>query len=518
MKPWSHRQEVACSLREDGKKFIGSKGVDPTGRKTAVLNKVVRPGDEKLCEGISDAIIKSGLKDGMTVSFHHHFRGGDYILNNVMDEIAKMGYKDITIASSSLSSVHAPLIKHIESGVITKIHTSGLRGELAQAISAGLMDEPVVIRSHGGRARAIESGDLKIDVAFLGVSSSDAYGNANGMFGDTICGSLGYALVDAEYADQVVVITDQLADYPNMPASITQQQVDFVVSVEQIGDPNKISTGATRFTKNPKDLLIAKKAAEVIQASEYFREGFSFQTGSGGAALAVSRFLKDHMDTRGIKARFALGGITEPMVALHEAGYIEHLFDVQCFDLAAAQSIGKNKNHHEITASQYANPHTKGSVTNKLDIVILSALEIDKAFNVNVMTASDGVLMGASGGHSDTAACAKMTVIVAPLIRGRIPTVVDQVQTVITPGSSVDVLVTDRGIAVHPDRTDLQEAFAKAGIETVTVEALIQKAKDIVGEPAEIPYSDKVIGVVEYRDGTWMDVIYGVERSGDTNS
>ncbi|GKT33739.1 Citrate lyase alpha chain, partial [Aduncisulcus paluster] len=215
------------------------------------------------------------------------------------------------------------------------------------------------------------------------------------------------------------------------------------------------------------------------------------------------------MDAENIKARFALGGITEPMVALHEAGYIEHLFDVQCFDLVAAQSIGKNKNHHEISASQYANPHTKGSVTNKLDIVILSALEIDKDFNVNVMTASDGVLMGASGGHSDTAACAKMTVVVAPLLRGRIPTVVKQVQTVITPGSSVDVLVTDRGISVNPQRTDLIEAFAEKGIELVDINDLVQKAEDIVGQPAEIPYTDKIVGVVEYRDGTWMDVIYG---------
>ncbi len=515
MKPWSHRQEIAAKLHIEGKGFEGGAGLKPTGRKASVLNKAVRPEDEKLCVSVEDAIKRSGLKDGMTISFHHHFRGGDYILNNVVEEIARLGYKNMTLAASSLSAVHSPLIKHIESGVITKIHTSGLRGELAEAISAGILEEPVIIRSHGGRARAIESGDVHVDVAFLGASSADAYGNANGMFGDTVCGSLGYAQVDAEYADQVIIITDHLAEYPNMPASITQQQVDFVVRVEQIGDPNKISTGATRFTKNPKDLLIAKKAAEVIQASEYFKNGFSFQTGSGGASLAVSRFLKEYMDTQDIKARFALGGITEPMVALHEAGYIEHLFDVQCFDRAAADSIGRNKNHHEITASQYANPHTKGSVTNKLDIVILSALEIDADFNVNVMTASDGVLMGASGGHSDTAACAKMTVIVAPLLRGRIPTLVDQVQTVITPGTSVDVLVTDRGTAVHPNRKDLQERFKEAGIETVSIDSLVQKAKDIVGEPAEIPYTDKVVGVVEYRDGTWMDVIYGVKRSGD---
>jgi len=518
MKPWSVRQEVASGLRKDQKKYVDGKGIAPEGRKNASLNKMVRPGEEKLRDSIKDAILKSGLKDGMTVSFHHHFRGGDYILNNVISEIAEMGIKNLTVAASSLSTVHEPIIKHINSGVIKHLHTSGLRGKLAEAISSGVMEEPVVIRSHGGRARAIESGDVKIDVAFLGVSSADAYGNANGMKGDAICGSLGYAMVDAAYADHVVLITDNLVEYPNMPASITQQQVDHIVKVEQIGDPNKISTGATRFTKNPKDLLIARRAADVINSSEYFRDGFSFQTGSGGAALAVTRFLKTHMENADIKASFALGGITEPMVKLHEEGFIKHLFDVQCFDLAAAKSIGRNQNHHEITASQYANLHSKGCVTNKLDIVILSALEIDADFNVNVMTASDGVLMGASGGHSDTAASAKMTVVVAPLLRGRIPTVVDQVQTVITPGSSVDVLVTDRGIAVNPLRKDLIECFENADIDIILISELVEIAKNIVGSPAEIPYTDKVVGIVEYRDGTWMDVIYGVDRMRHSNS
>ena len=37
------------------------------------------------------------------------------------------------------------------------------------------MENPVVIRSHGGRARAV-AGDIHIDVAFLGAPSSDAYG------------------------------------------------------------------------------------------------------------------------------------------------------------------------------------------------------------------------------------------------------------------------------------------------------------------------------------------------------
>lgn len=102
----------------------------------------------------------------MTISFHHHFRNGDHIINNVLDKLAEMGLKNLTLAASSLSAVHAPLIEHIRSGLITHIETSGLRGELAEQISRGLMDFPVVFRSHGGRASAIRSGELHIDVAF----------------------------------------------------------------------------------------------------------------------------------------------------------------------------------------------------------------------------------------------------------------------------------------------------------------------------------------------------------------
>ena len=146
---------------------------------------------------LEEAIVKSGLKDGMTISFHHHFRGGDKVVNLVVAKLAEMGFKNLHLAASSLSDVHAPLIDHIKNGVITKISTSGLRGELANEISHGLLKEPVVFRSHGGRGSAIASGELHIDVAFLGASSCDELGNASGCprseNAKSICGSLGYA-------------------------------------------------------------------------------------------------------------------------------------------------------------------------------------------------------------------------------------------------------------------------------------------------------------------------------------
>jgi len=480
----------------------------------AVGRKVVSvgPNDKKLLDSIDEAIDKTGLKDGMTISFHHHFRSGDRVVNDVIDRIAKKGIKNICLASSSLTDIHYPIVEHIKNGVITSITTSGLRGELAEAISRGVLETPVVFRSHGGRARAIESGEIRIDVAFLGVPSSDEYGNASGERGNSICGSLGYARVDSRYADRVVLITDCLMDFPNLPGSIKQVDVDYVVVVDSIGDASKIASGATRFTTNPKELLIAQKASKVIVNSSYFKEGFSFQTGSGGASLAVTRFLKKHMLEDGIKASFALGGITQPMVELHEEGLIEHLYDVQSFDLYSANSYNRNRKHHEIDASYYANLYTKGCIANKLDIVILSALEIDIDFNVNVITGSDGAIRGASGGHSDTAASAKLTVIVAPLMRGRIPTVVKSVQNIITPGETVDVLVTDRGIAVNPRRQDLIDRLNKAGVPTMLITELQCLVESFIGSPKQNEFEDEIVGIIEYRDGTILDVIRKIKE------
>ncbi|MBR5947279.1 MAG: citrate lyase subunit alpha, partial [Clostridia bacterium] len=373
---------------------------------------------KKVLPSIEEAIKRSGLKDGMTISFHHHFRNGDYVVNMVIDEIARLGIKNLTLAASSLTDCHWPLIDHIKNGVITHIETSGLRGKLAEEISRGLMDFPIIFRSHGGRAAAIETGELHIDVAFLGAPSCDPYGNANGYNRDdensSCCGSLGYAKLDAQHADKCIIITDHLVNFPNAPFGIPESRVDGVVVVDNIGDPKGIMSGATRYTKNPKELLIAKTAAEVIEASGYFEDNFSMQMGSGGASLATARFLRDKMIAKDIKCRFALGGITGQIVQMHEEGLVKKILDVQSFDLIAANSLKNNRFHQQIDASYYASYVNKGAAVNQLDFVILSALEIDVDFNVNVMTGSDGVIRGAVGGHPDTAAGASLTVVTAP--------------------------------------------------------------------------------------------------------
>lgn len=492
--------------------FEGQFARKPSYKRAAGKVTAIHPGESKLLSSIKEAIEKVGLKDGMTISFHHHFREGDAVLNMVMEEIAKMGIKNLSIAPSSISNVHEPLIEHIKNGVVTNVTSSGLRDKLGAAISHGIMDNPVVIRSHGGRARAIESGDIHIDVAFLGAPSSDEYGNVNGTHGKAPCGSLGYAKVDAKYADKVVVITDNLVSYPNTPISIPQTDVDYVVQVDSIGDPDGIAKGATRITKSPKDLLIAQNANEVIINSPYFKDGFSFQSGSGGSTLAVSRYLREAMNENNIKASFALGGITQQMCEMLEEGLVDTLIDTQTFDKNAIGSIRDNAKHYEIDAGFYANPANKGAAVNQLDVVVLSALEIDTDFNVNVVTGSDGVIRGASGGHSDTAAAAKLSIICTPLTRGRIPTVVDKVNTVVTPGESIDVVVTEVGIAVNPKRQDLIEAFKNLPVPQYTIEELKEQAYTIVGTPDPIEYEDQVVALIEYRDGSIIDIVRKVKE------
>ena len=465
---------------------------------------------------LEEAILRSGLKDGMTISFHHHFRGGDKVVNLVVGKLAEMGFRDLHLAASSLSDVHAPLIEHIKAGVITSISTSGLRGELADAISHGLMEKPVVFRSHGGRGSAIAGGELHIDVAFLGASSCDELGNASGCprseNAKSICGSLGYALPDAEYADHVVVLTDDLVPYPNVPMSIHASRVESVVVVDSVGDSSKISSGAIRDSKNPRDVLLAKQAAKVILNSGYFKDGFSIQTGTGGASLAVVKYLRESMVGSGIKASFALGGITAHMVKLHQEGLIGKLIDVQSFDKVAAESIASDIAHQEVSAVDYASGQHLGSAVHALDIVILSALEVDSDFNVTVLVGSDGIIRGAVGGHPDTAEDSALSIIVCPLLRGRIPCIVPKVTTLTTPGRSVDVVVTEYGIAVNPARPEIAERLAAAGLNVVDINALCEKAMGMTGRPDPLPFGERVVGIVMDRKGGILDKIRNIEQ------
>ena len=464
----------------------------------------------KLVRSIREAVQLSGLQDGMTVSFHHHLRNGDFVLNMVMEQIADLGIRDLTVNASSLFDVHAPLLNHIENKVVTGLCADYISAGLGRAISEGIMEKPVQFRTHGGRPKDIATGRTPVDVAFIAAPSADPMGNCSGKYGKSACGSLGYAYADAMYAKKVVVITDNLVSYPLQNWSISESYVDYVVTVDAIGDPKGIVSGTTQITRDPVGLIMASHAAQVIANSGLLKDGFSFQTGAGGASLAAAKFLKDIMLEQNIKGSFGLGGITGYMVDMLQAGCFQNLLDVQCFDLKAVESLRTDPRHQEISAMHYAAPGERSAVVDSLDVVILGATEIDTDFNVNVHTDSNGYIMGGSGGHSDTAAGAKLSMIIAPMFRARLPIVTDHVTCISTPGKDIDVLVTQGGIAVNPAKVELREKLVAAGLPIVDICELKEKAERITGVPKKITRGDRVVAEVIGREGNLQDRIYSV--------
>ncbi|MCE5266086.1 MAG: citrate lyase subunit alpha [Deltaproteobacteria bacterium] len=473
------------------------------------------PAREKVLGSVGEAIRACGLTNGMTISFHHCLRNGDRVLNMVLDEAARIGLRELTVAATAIFPVHAPLIGHMESGVVTGLCTNYLSGPVAKAVSGGILKRPVIMHTHGGRVRAIAAGEIVIDAAFVAASACDEEGNMNGVEGKSAFGVMGYSHVDSRFANRTVAVTDTLVDYPACPIEINQQFVDFVVPVESIGDASGIVSGTTRITEDPVNLKIAAMAAGVIEASGLLKNGFSFQTGAGGTALAVAARVRDLMKQHAIEGSFASGGITAYMVQMLEEGYFRTLLDCQCFDLKAIESFRSDKRHQGMTMGMYGNPHTKGTVVNHLDVMILGATEIDTDFNVNVTTGSNGILMGGSGGHSDTAAGAKLAIIVTRLASKKYPSIVDRVTTVTTPGETIDVVVTEGGIAVNPRRTDLLERLAGTDLRVVSIDELKHLAEEITGPPEKPQFEERIAAVVEYRDGTVIDVVRQLKKKGD---
>ena len=471
------------------------------------IRPVMNNEKSKLVKDIREALVKCGAHDGMTVSFHHHFREGDLIVNMVMKEIHEMGIKDVRICASSLGKAHDPLVPMIEDGTITHIESSGVRGKIGEAISNGKLKGLAIMRSHGGRVRSIETGESHVDIAFIGAPTADDYGNLRGIGGKANCGVLSYAIVDGDHADFCVAITDCLVPYPNFPAHISQTHIDYVCVVDEIGIPSKIATGAAKPTTDQRKLLMAQYCTDVVVNTPWFKDDFSYQTGVGGASIASTQYLAEIMRERDIHMGFGVGGLTKAMCQLLDDGMARVMLDVQDFDLDAVSSL-RSVNHHRISAGAYANPLNKGAVVNKLDYVVLAALEVDVNFNCNVVVGSDGVITGAQGGHPDTAQGAKCAIVICPLMQGRIPAICTEVTTVTTPGESIDVVVTDYGVAVNPRRHDILLALKETkAVPLKTIEELRDIAYKIVGEPEKVEFEDRIVGIIEARDGTIMDVV-----------
>lgn len=467
----------------------------------------------KFYDDLDQVLDQLNLKDHMVFSFHHHLRDGDYVLKMVMEKIKERGLKEITVAATSLFPCHEILVDLFKDQTVTKVMASYISGPIAKAISEGKVKKTCVLSTHGGRPRAILEGELSIDVAFIAAPAVDEKGNLSGSDGPSACGVLGYAVADAYGAKKVVAITDYTAKTINKP-EISGHLVDYVVKVEKIGDPAGIVSGTTKITKDPVGLKIARDAAELIKHSGLLKPGFNFQTGAGGISLAVASEVKKIMFEENVKGGFASGGTTDYLVNMLNEGYFQKLYDVQAFNLDAVKSVKVNPNHIKIDADTYANIDNPDNIVNQLDVVILGASEIDEDFNVNVTTGSNGMILGGSGGHADTAAGAKLSIIVSQLVNSRISCLVDRVTTVTTPGETVDILVTDRGIAINPRHPALIEKIKnETNLKVMKIEELKQIAQNLTGIPKGRELGTEIVAISEYRDGTIIDVLYKIKES-----
>ena len=488
--------------------FLGVGKYKPGGKKHAPSISSCRdyPADgNKVVKDLRTALVKAGLRDGMTISTHHHFRNGDFLANQVFDLAKEMGVRGLRWFPSASFPCHEHLIPYLMDGTIQRIEGS-MNGPLGRFVSEGGMEGTAVLRSHGGRYQAIQDGEVKIDIAVIGAPAADEFGNAHGLSGDSACGLLGFALADSEYADKVIVVTDNPVPFPCVPWQIQGNHVDYVVQVEKLGDPAQIISGTTQITKSPDRLLLAELTAEFCRKAGIIREGFSFQSGAGGTSLAVGEYFRKIMKEEGIRARFARGGSNQYLVAMLEEGLVDYILDGQTFDLEGIRSLAENPGHVWTSPFTSYNYHGKGNFASLVDVVILGATEVDLEFNANVVTHSDGYLLHGIGGWQNCL-FSKTVILPVPLFRDRVPVIREKVTTLCGPGQLIDVVVTERGIAINPLRSDLIESVKNSGLPVRTLAELKAEADRICGIPEPPALEDRVVAAIKWVDGTVIDVV-----------
>lgn len=495
--------------------YMGVGKYKPTGNKAKPPIKTCADypdSGNKVVENLEAALRKAGIKNGMTISTHHHLRNGDVLTNQLFDTIKKMGIKDIRWFPSASFPCHEHLIQYLEDGTIHHIEGS-MNGPLGRYTTDGKMKGTGILRSHGGRYQSVQDGDVHIDIAVIAAPSADPFGNSNGVTGPAACGLLGFALADSEYADNVIVATDNLVPFPCIPWQIQGNNVDYVVEVESLGDPTKIVSGTTQVTKSPDRLLIAEYVARFIDETGIMKDGFSFQAGAGGTNLAFALYLKERMKAKNVKARFIRGGSTKYLVEMLEEGLTEYILDGQTFDLEGVRSMRENPNHVNTSPFTSYNYHGKGNFASMLDAVVLGATEVDVNFNANVVTHSDGYLLHGIGGWQNCL-FSKCTILAIPSFRDRIPVIVDEVTTLVGPSELIDVIVTERGIAINPNRKDLMDAAKDTDLPVKPIEEIYEEVKQICcGAPAKPKVNkNKVVAVIKWVDGTIIDSVFQVKK------
>jgi len=457
---------------------------------------------------LKDALKKCGIKDGDTLSFHHQLRNGDYVINTTLAAARDLGIKDIRMAQTAMFNVCEPVIDFIKEGVVNRIEGS-INGVVGDYISKNPLSYPVVLRSHGGRWSAVKRGELHPDIAVIAASSADERGNATGIIGNSAFGPISYSQVDATYADHVIIVTDNVVEYPLKFQEIQERHVDYVAHVDKIGDPKNIMSGTTKITDDPMKLHIAHDCVDLMDAAGLIKDGMIFQSGAGGISLAAIKYLGERLEEKDVVASTATGGLTKLICDIYQAGRVKNIYYSQVFDDYSVKFV-QNDLGLPADIGHYADPTSKGRTIDGLDTVVLGATEVDINFNVNVNTHSDGRMFHGIGGHQDTAAGSSLCIISCPVFRKANPIVMEKVTTVSTPGDVVDAIVTNEGIAINPKRQDLIEKV-KDKMNIVPIDDLKNMAYEETGGPQELEFTDELVGMTRWFDGTLLDIIRKVK-------
>ncbi len=494
-------------------RFVGRRGAAPM------------PTGKSKITSLEDVI--NIIEDGDVISYPHYYRFGDKGLEMVIKTLQKKRKKGIILYANAIFDHTDPwLFEAFQDGTLAGLYGNVYRKFGAHVMAGELLPWVTVGFSHGNRVRKLQSGEVRIKAAFAPVPLADQFGNATGLLGsdDQLCGPLGLAAADWEFADYTCLLAGEVRATLIVPFSLSMEQTDFVVPVDCPGLSSGIGSGTLDLDKvrsHPLNARIAENVLNVMKTAGIIKDQFSFQVGAG-AGLIVLDSIRTMLKDAGIQAGFSIGGVTSMHVDMLEEGSIRHLLHGQLFEPSrkVIHTLLENPSHQEITAGYYASVANKECAVNLLDLAVLSALEVDLDFNVNTVCAN-GRIIGGIGGGQDVAAGAALTIIFLPLATGKkglgFPKIQDKVYTRTTPGDVIDVVVTEEFTAVNPKssspyRDTILENGEKFGLKLLAIEELRQKAVDAAQEMGMIPprpeTSDEILHAVEWRDGTLLDVIH----------
>ena len=466
------------------------------------------------------------INDGDVISYPHYYRAGDKGLQLVIEKLREKRKKDLLLYGNAFFDHTDPwLIEAFRDGTLRGLYGNVYRKFGAYVTAGELLPWVSIGFSHGNRVRKLQTGEVRVKVAFGPVPIADVYGNANGLMGkpEHLCGPLGLFAADAEFADYTCLLAGEVSEHLIMPVSISMENVDFVVPVKEPGLAAGIGSGTLDMNKakaNPFNAAVAENVTRVVKAAGVVKENFAFQVGSG-AGLIVLENIREILREMKVVANFSIGGITSFHVDMLEEGLVRYLMHGQLFEPSpkVIESLLTHPRHLEITPGYYASVANKECAVNMLDLAVLSALEVDLEFNVNTVCAN-GRIIGGIGGGQDVAAGAALTIIFLPLASGKgewgFPRVVEKVYTRATPGEVIDVVVTEEFVAVNPQSKSpyKQSILAQAeqfGLKVLPIEELHQRSVAKAQQMGKIPprreTTGEIVHAIEWRDGTLLDVI-----------